>query len=330
MSITRTSSFVPRQMLFVAIVMGMALGLMPARGMAQGGYYKVKPIYIPYPQPNKKWGMSKAGPTGLSLELVPPNFTMRITGIEKNSPAAATGKLKKGQVIESINGKTVKDIDPRVWLANRITESEATDGQFKLMIKGQGEVVVKLPVMGEFSETWPVDCEKTDKIVRNMADLLATHDKPRWGSVLFLLSTGEEKDLEVVRNWMKDFKGVGHYPWFNGLLGPGVCEYYLRTGDERILPVIKGMTEQAQAAAFTPAAGRGRGKASFTYMGWRPHERGGRALPHVPAAGSAVRCGRRSAVHASSRPSSTSIALPCTGQRGLRRSGTRGRLPRQR
>ena len=39
----------------------------------------------------------------MGIDLIQPAFTMRISHIEKGSPAAATGKLKAGQIIESIN-----------------------------------------------------------------------------------------------------------------------------------------------------------------------------------------------------------------------------------
>ena len=47
---------------------------------------------------------------------------MKIKNIEEGSPAAATGKLKPGQIIESINGQKLADIDPRIQLGNIITE----------------------------------------------------------------------------------------------------------------------------------------------------------------------------------------------------------------
>jgi len=127
---------------------------------------------------------------------------MVIKNIEKGSPAEKTGKLKVEQVIESINGQVFKDRDPRMILGDLVTEAEATDGKILLKIQGQGEVLVNIPVMGRYRETWPLKCPKSDKIVRQLAELHATFEKPRWGSVLFLLSTGEERDLEVARRWM--------------------------------------------------------------------------------------------------------------------------------
>lgn len=249
----------------IAVCTALLIATFAHNASAQNGYYKEQPIYIPYPQPGKTWNMRNYGPVGIGINITLPN-EMKINNVEKGSPAEATGKLKKGQIIESINGQTLKDIDPRVQLANILTEAEATDGLMKFQIKGEGEVVVKLPVLGRYSDTWPMDCPKSDKIVRNLADLLAKKEKPNWGAVLFLLSTGEEQDLEVVKRWMKDLDGVGAYPWFIGLQGRGVCEYYLRTGDESVLPVIKKIAEDATAQIYN-GGWSGRGKASFTYMG---------------------------------------------------------------
>ena len=77
-------------------------------------------------------------------------------------------------------------------------------------------------------------------------------------SVLFLLSTGEEKDLEVVRRWMKGITTIGGMNWEKGYNGPGLCEYYLRTGDQSVLPVIKQMTEELRVNMYSGGwSGRG-------------------------------------------------------------------------
>lgn len=54
---------------------------------------------------------------------------------------------------------------------------------------------MNIPVMGSYSATWPLNCPKSDKIVRNLADLLAKQENPGWGAARFLLSMGAEKDL---------------------------------------------------------------------------------------------------------------------------------------
>lgn len=232
---------------------------------AYADYYTEEPIFIPYPKPGQTWVIENYGPVGIGLELIDPAFTMRIRNVEPGSPAEATGMLKKGQIIERINGATLRHIDPRVQLANILGQAEATDGRMRMQVRDVGEVVVQLPVLGAYSDTWPLDCPKSDRIVRNLADLIATQEQPRWGSVLFLLSTGEEKDLEVVRRWMAECEDIGAYPWQKAMRGPGLCEYYLRTGDRRILPVIKRMTDELSELMYC-GSWSGRGKASFSYM----------------------------------------------------------------
>jgi len=253
--------------------MGVAAMVFSSSAMAaEEGYYKgaEAPIFNPYPEDtgrggNKPWLVRNFGPVGIGINLKRPGMTMEINNVEEGSPAATTGKLTKGQIIESINGKVLEKIDPRIILGDLITEAEATDGKINLQIKDLGNVLVEIPVLGAYSETWPVNCPKSDKIVRNLADLLAKDEEPQWGSVLFLLSTGEDKDLEVVRGWMKDIETIGGMNWEKGYKGPGLCEYYLRTGDQSVLPVIKKMTEELKVHMYNGGwSGRG-APAAFTY-----------------------------------------------------------------
>jgi hypothetical protein len=244
----------------------------PAPAGAEAPYYTAEttPIFNPYPENtgrsgSRPWLVRNLGPVGIGINLIRPGMTMQISNVEKGSPAEATGKLQKGQIIESINGKVLEKTDPRVILGDIVTEAEAKDGKVVLKIQDAGDVTVNIPVMGSYSETWPLNCPKSDKIVRNLADVIAKQDQPRWGSVIFLLSTGEEKDLEVVKRWMKDIKTIGAMNWEKGYKGPGLCEYYLRTGDQSVLPVIKQMTEELRVNMYSGGwSGRG-APAAFTY-----------------------------------------------------------------
>ena len=51
----------------------------------------------------KTWNVKNFGPVGIGINLIRPGMTMQIANVEKGSPAEKTGKLKKGQIIESIN-----------------------------------------------------------------------------------------------------------------------------------------------------------------------------------------------------------------------------------
>jgi hypothetical protein len=257
---------------FAAVIIASLLLSPKAHAVKGSEYYQdgYLPEFWPYPtdvgkQGSRPWRLRYFGPVGIGIDLKRPGMTMEIWNVEAGSPAEKTGKLKTGQIIESINGVVLEKEDPRIILGDIITEAEATDGVIDLKIKGEGNVRVKIPVMGAYSPTWPVDCAKSDKIVRNLADLLAKLEKPSWGSVLFLLSTGEDRDLDVVRRWMGDLDTVGGITWEVGYLGIGVCEYYLRTGDESVLPAIQKAAEDLKGRMFNGGwSGRDQ-PASFTY-----------------------------------------------------------------
>lgn len=213
--------------------------------------------------------IDRFGPVGMSIELIQPAFVMQIGTIEEGSPAAATGKFKKGQIIESINGEALKDIDPRVQMAQWIEKAEATDGKLTFSIKGlDAPVVVEIPVMGVYSDSWPLDCPKSDKIVRGLADYIA-ESEDHYGlgdlGMFFLMSTGNEKDTKVVGEWARKASNPSRYAWYLGFGGIPLCEYYLRTGDQEVLPNIQKWVNEAVAGQYLDAwAGRG-GVCSVTY-----------------------------------------------------------------
>nr|MBC8372041.1 hypothetical protein [Planctomycetota bacterium] len=188
-------------------------------------FYKGPSIFSTRPSETKSLQtIARFGPVGMGIELHQPAFVMKIKNIEKGSPAAATGKLNKGQIIETINGRKLADIDPRIQLGQILAKAEASDGILKFVIKGLGEpVTVKVPVLGAYSKTWPLNCPKSDKIVRQVADYLARPESNKGIAgigMLFLLSTGEDKDLAVVRKWARSVANRPHtYAWYLGFGG---------------------------------------------------------------------------------------------------------------
>jgi len=225
-------------------------------------FYKDPVLFSTRPQETKSLQtIDRFGPVGMGIDLLLPPFTMRIKNIEEGSPAATAGKLEKGQIIESINGESLRDIDPRVQLANILAKAEATDGVLKFKIKDLAEAVeVNVPVLGAYSDTWPMDCPKSDKIVRGLADYIADPEGVRGiGDIdmIFLLSTGDKKDEAVVGEWARTMK-PHTYAWFLGFGGIPLCEYYLRTGDKEVLANIQTAVDNALAGQYNDAwAGRG-------------------------------------------------------------------------
>lgn len=235
----------------------------------EGSFYKnPRGLFSTRPGETKSLQTIKRfGPVGMGIDLIQPAFVMRISHIEEGSPAAATGRLKAGQIIESINGQKLADIDPRIQLGRILAEAEATDGLLKFAVKGEAEsVVVKVPVLGAYSKTWPLNCPKSNRIVRQAADYLSSPGATEGlGGIgmLFLLSTGEDKDLKVVRKWART-SSAHRYPWYIGYGGIGLCEYYLRTGDDEVLPTIQKLVDNAVQGQYLDAW-MGRGGVSPTY-----------------------------------------------------------------
>ncbi|MFU8893556.1 MAG: DUF6288 domain-containing protein [Luteolibacter sp.] len=208
------------------------------------------------------------GPTGIEIE-VKKDGKAHVTAVQPGSPA--DGLLHQGDVIERIEGKEMPSHlwDQLTLLGRFITAAEAGDGTIHLAVRKDAstsrEVVVKIPTIGSFSETRPVDCPKTGKIIAaNAAWLrsqaadeaglrrLAQHNLNNGMAILALLSTGNEEDLDVVRKIyterMRVFKSTdtGPHTWNNGWQGIAACEYYLRTGDPSVIPLINAICESAR------------------------------------------------------------------------------------
>ena len=256
----------------ILVTLAIACGQAPAAD----SFYDEPQLFSTCPDEKKSLQtIERFGPVGMGIDLIQPAFTMQIKNIEEGSPAAAGGQLKPGQIIESINGQKLANIDPRIQLGQIVAKAEAGDGAVKFRLRdAPEEVVVRIPVLGAYSETWPLDCSKSDKIVRGFADYLAQAGSDRgFGGIgmLFLLSTGDAKDLEVVRGWARGLEGAPTYAWHLGYGGIPLTEYYLRTGDQSILPTIQRWVDSAVGGQYLDGwAGRG-GVAAVTYGGGGGH-----------------------------------------------------------
>ena len=67
---------------------------------------------------------------------------------------------------------------------------------------------------------------------------------------LFLLSTGDDAHLPVVRKHIQRFldqpNAIGDHTWNNGYNGILFAEYYLRTGDQAVLPLLQAVCDDAK------------------------------------------------------------------------------------
>ena len=304
-------------------------------------YYKDWPLFSTYAKETERTQpIEHFGPVGIGIELLLPPFQMKLSRIDKGSPAEATGKLKVGQMIESINGQTLKDIDPRIILGGIITKAEATDGIVKFMVKEKPdakaeEVVVKIPVLGAYSKTWPLNCPKSDKIVRGQADFLArSANMPTAlkASVCSSCSRPARRRTSMSpaagsRKWWRNTRTSNKIETI-----PVVCRLW-RHRALRILPAHRRCLDHSphrDECRLPPAQHVQRrlepkGRSEFRL--WPP-ERGRRPVHDLPAPGAGVRCeGGR--IHAADCIEAL-LPLRRSRQRGLRRCPARNRLRGQR
>ncbi|MEI7953999.1 MAG: DUF6288 domain-containing protein [Verrucomicrobiota bacterium] len=191
------------------------------------------------------------GPTGLFGVTSPTDI--KITKVLEGSPA--DGEIKVGDVIVAAGGNPFNQ-NTRPLLAAAIdqAETEQAKGHLTLSLKGGRQVDLQLKVLGTYSNTAPYHCPKTDAIVTMAANALVKSRNFSGAGLpiglLGLLATGEAKYIDVVRNelhaaaWAKPdlVLSIDKYnmvAWSWGYTNLLLCEYYLMTQDEYVLPAIK-------------------------------------------------------------------------------------------
>jgi len=191
------------------------------------------------------------GVTGI-YATIEKGLLVTVDSTEPNTPAA--GKFQKGDVLVKVNGRPVSDPEPYIALGEALTAAEAGDGKLVFAVKrGDKEepVAITIPVLGAYSKTWPLDCKKSDTIIRQAAEFLAQPENlknPGFFGGLLLLSTGDDRYLPAVKA-MVDRNSpdkAGSHTWNNGYAGILIAEYYLRTGDKGALPRLKSICVDAK------------------------------------------------------------------------------------
>lgn len=224
---------------------------------AADDYYTGESVYELQPKPTAHKEMDHIGPTGI-IGFVDLGVVVKIEGTRKGSPAE--GKVEVGEVIVGVNGQALKGLNPFEVFGHAITKAEATDGKlvFDLESKsGKRQATIQIPVLGSYGPNWPVDCPKSAKIVKQAAAFYSKHVSesedttiPTALPCLFLLSTGDDSHLPVVRKHIQKFidnpGNIGENTWNNGYNGILFGEYYLRTGDKDVLPLIQAICDDAK------------------------------------------------------------------------------------
>jgi len=222
------------------------------------------PAGKPYPE-------FQIGVTGIQADIQ--GGVLAVTRITADTPAQ--GKLETGDVLLSINGTSLRIQDPRHPLGIAINMAEGSDGKLTFKVRRgakQDDVAIQLEPIGGYSKTWPAGCKKSQHIIDETAAFIVRQGGPGRGITghcegLFLLSTGEERYMPVVREFahadaarpVATVGSSGHITWGNGYRGIFLGEYYLRTGDEVVLPTLKALCDSARDTQYYGGWGHGAG-----------------------------------------------------------------------
>lgn len=212
------------------------------------------------------------GVTGAWLKIEPGRI-VKVERVETGTPAA--GQLKSGDLITSVNTIPVDSEDPRVILGQALKLAEGSNGILRVGIKRErrsGAVTVRVPKLGSYSDTWPIDCPKSLRIIRAHARHLVGGQTPEgWFDArqkssltevmgaLFLLSLDDPEYAKNNARFAKALsesvlRGPAGSTWHLGYHVIYLSEYYLKTGDRSVLPAIeaacKKAAEHQQAGAW--------------------------------------------------------------------------------
>jgi hypothetical protein len=208
----------------------------------------------------RAWIEGRKGNTRNSREIV-------IKSVTPGSPAH--GFLEPYDIIIGMDDVRFTS-DARMTFARALTKAEGTEakGKLKLLCVRNGEtknITVTVPIMGDFSSTAPFSCPKTTKIIQESTEFLNTFGPdagfdglPGATNALLLLAAQNPAHLDLVRrsamNMGPNHEIKEHYcnTWTWGYVNMFLCEYYLATGDGRVLPSIGKYTKRLVEGQVNP------------------------------------------------------------------------------
>jgi hypothetical protein len=245
----------------LVIFIGLLSLIIPASAVRPDDYYTEPQIYANRPNPNNEKAFDGSiGVTGIEVRIYK-GIVITVEGTQPGSPA--DGKFSKGDVIIGVNGVPLKGRNPYVVLGTALLRAEETDGRLvfdvKPAVEGKpGKVSLDIPVLGKHNSSFPLNCPKSERIIKQAAEFysakkLGGHGIYNAVTCLFLLSTGDDKYIPRVKEYFHQFlagdgrvKGLGQMTWDNGYNGIACGEYYLRTGDRAVLPILQHYCDDAR------------------------------------------------------------------------------------
>jgi len=192
----------------------------------------------------------------------------------------AGGVLQLDDVIIGANGRLFADPeDPRPEMGNALIESQSPElgGKLTLHVVRAGKPLNLTVDLGNtlgYSDTWPLNCEKSKQIRRAALDYVMKSypwDRRDFWNATFLMASGDDAAIELARRHMfRNLKdtyetNTGANAWRDSYTLINLCEYYLLMGDSAVLPAIRFYAEGLAWAQYRSGSwSHGGGKSAKT------------------------------------------------------------------
>ena len=211
---------------------------------------------------NHDWTLGPTGARGWMYGAMGQTADARqilVTAVIKGS--TADGILTPGDVILGVGAKPFSG-DARIQFASAITAAEQEKGGGILRLirwrAGQtGNVELKLPVMGTYSDTAPYDCPKSKRIFELGCEAifkkgLGKVSIPDDLNALALLASGKKEYLPMLAKYAKEvaaFEADSFASWYYGYATLFLAEYVAATKDQSVMPGLRRLTTEIAKGA---------------------------------------------------------------------------------
>ena len=219
-------------------------------------------------------------PFGIEAISYPNSVFLPVMSVRPDSPAARAG-LAAGDIIVGVGGKPLPPAVNRAvkeWTTEShaavigraiVSAQESGAGTVEFRVLRQGdEQPLRLPlpekVRHPFAPTFPFDCPQTQAMRQDILDYLIRTREPAgcWHNGgndymqtslagLTLLATHDTTYAPIIKAAADYFLKKYKYPsdlvyldyWCGSYVGWFLCEYYLASGDQRVIPWLKRMLD---------------------------------------------------------------------------------------
>lgn len=167
---------------------------------------------------------------------------------------------------------------PMMELAGHIEDSQGADGLLTLIVWPAGhrgsekEVPIQLEAVGRFAPTFPYNCPRSTRMLEDLCDFIVMdYESGNWKKenqfyggahghahqLLALMASGNPKYDRVLKDAMERYHGKRYDPTGGGFQTWGwgfdsiiMSEWYLKTGDRKVLPALESVAAAMPLGCF--------------------------------------------------------------------------------